>query len=144
MDIYYIKEHIACTDQEKIACMKTVKLIRRLLKIGRRDGMSVLCEEIQRSSQFQRIPLFQIALPLFDVYTNEESMRKILENYIVLSNYSGKDLLEALIILEGFIGITKVENMKIIMETICSYFGIDFRDKFYQSIKPSFLDENCF
>lgn len=144
MDIHYIQERIVCTDEEKMACMEMVVLIRKLLKIGRRDGLIAFCEELQRSSQFERVPLFQVALSLFDVGTAEEVTRKVLENYIVLSDIRGKNLLEALIILEGFCGVVKGGNMGIIMETICSYFGVDFRTKFYEYIRPSFLDENCF
>ena len=144
MDLYYIKERLDCTEEEKLACMTMVQWIVKMWKVAATDGFLGLQDEVIASVYYHEHMLLQVVIPLLDSFAKPQSFRSILEGYIVLEDIKGRELLEALIILEGFCGIAERKHKGEILETIGLYFGIRFRKQFYDLLIPEFLVEKFF
>ena len=115
---------IECSDDEKRACMKTVSFLLNLAKKARTYGMLALAQEAEETSSF----LLRKGIQLATDGAKPEVVRSVLEFYILSGNYSGRELLERCLILEGVLAIQDGLHPKLLKELLLSFFGeVDYQ-----------------
>ena len=112
-------QHIRVNEDEKRQCFEWISEILSLATKGRNFGLLSLGKEAEESSSFLMRKGLQLALD--GVKTHRA--RTILELYIHTGNYTGKELLERCIILEGVLGILEGTHPKLLKELLLSFLG---------------------
>lgn len=128
-----------CSEPEKHQCMELVSHLIELSMIARRNGLLSLIKVAEQNSHF----LLNKGLQLLVDGVSPKIVRTVLENYINLGNYSGKDLLEHCIILEGVIAIQQGLHPKVTKEVLLSFLGERIYNAFqqqYESCGPDSLE----
>jgi len=113
-----------CSDREKHQCMKLVADLVNLSIMARRNGLLSLIQVAEQSSSF----LLNKGLQLVVDGVTPQVVRNIMEGYIISGDYSGKDLLERCIILEGVTAIQQGLHPKVTKELLLSFLGEDNYD----------------
>ena len=108
-----------CSNIEKQECLKLVAELIALSKVARRNGLLSLVPFAEKSSSF----LLRKGLHLVVDGVNPQVTREVLESYILSGDYSGRDLLERCIILEGVAAIQKGLHPKVAKEYLLSFLG---------------------
>ena len=125
--------------EEKRQCFTRVSEILALAIKGRNFGLLSLGKEAEESSLFLLRKGLQLALDGVKSHT----ARIILELYILTGDYTGKELLERCIILEGVIGILDGMHPKLLKELLLSFLGetehITFNEEFEVREKEKLL-----
>ena len=115
---------IECSDDEKRACMKTVSFLLNLAKKARTYGMLALAKEADETSSF----LLRKGIQLTTDGAKPEVVRSVLEFYILSGDYTGQELLERCLILEGVLAIQDGLHPKLLRELLLSFFGeVDYQ-----------------
>ena len=112
-------QQIRVSEDEKRQCFERVSEILSLATKGRNFGLLSLGKEAEECSSFLLSKGLQLALD--GVKTN--TARTILELYIHTGNYTGKELLDRCIILEGVLGILEGMHPKLLKELLLSFLG---------------------
>ncbi len=127
------------SEEEKHQCFTRVSEILALAIKGRNFGLLSLGKEAEESSSFLLRKGLQLALDGVKSHT----ARIILELYILTGDYTGKELLERCIILEGVIGILDGMHPKLLKELLLSFLGetghITFNEEFEVREKEKLL-----
>ena len=110
-----------CGDREKHQCMKMVADLVNLSKMARRNGLLSLIQAAEQSSSF----LLDKGLQLVVDGVNPQVVGSVMESYIISGDYTGKDLLERCIILEGVTAIQQGLHPKVTKELLLSFLGED-------------------
>lgn len=129
----YITNHIVCTKEEKTACLETACKVLTLSQTARREGLLALEDQAAEDS-FHTPPLIRIGVALITDGTDPDIVEEILENYIVSTPMTNKEFLENILIRTGVLAIQQGENPVCIKEKLCSCFGLDFREAFYDYV----------
>ena len=108
-----------CSDEDRQACLKLVSELIALSKVARRNGLLSLVPYADKSSSF----LLRKGLHLVVDGVNPQVTREVLESYILSGDYSGKDLLERCIILEGVAAIQKGLHPKVVKEYLFPFWA---------------------
>jgi hypothetical protein len=108
-----------CGDEQKRECLKLVSELIDLSKVARRNGLLSLVPYTEKSTSF----LLRKGLQLVVDGVNPQVTREVLESYILSGDYSGKELLERCIILEGVAAIQKGLHPKVAKEFLLSFLG---------------------
>lgn len=108
-----------CSQDEKRECLNLVSELISLSKVARRNGLLSLVPYAEKNSSF----LLRKGLQLVVDGVNPQVTRDVLESYILSGDYSGKDLLERCIILEGVSAIQKGLHPKVAKEFLLSFLG---------------------
>lgn len=114
-------ERLQCTQADRTQCLGLVADLVDLAAKARRLGLLSLVDTIEGEQHF----LLQKGLQLIVDGVKPEVVRRILENYILSDNCSGRELLIRCLILEGIAGIQNGVNPKNIKEMLLSFFGAD-------------------
>jgi flagellar motor component MotA len=115
---------IECSEDEKRACMKTVSFLLNLAKKARTYGMLALAKEADETSSF----LLRKGIQLATDGAKPEVVRSVLEFYILSGNFTGQELLERCLILEGVLAIQDGLHPKLLKELLLSFFGeVDYQ-----------------
>ena len=112
-------ERIRCSEDEKSECIALVSQIVSMAKMAKRNGLLALVQEAEETTSF----LLRKGLQLVLEGVQPSLVRTTLEYYILSGTYTGKDLLERCIIMEGVLAIQKGVNPQIIQELLLSLFG---------------------
>jgi hypothetical protein len=112
-------ERIRCSEDEKSECIALVSQIVSMAKMAKRNGLLALVQEAEAATSF----LLRKGLQLVLEGVQPSLVRTTLEYYILSGTYTGKDLLERCIIMEGVLAIQKGVNPQIIQELLLSLFG---------------------
>jgi hypothetical protein len=112
-------QQIRVSEAEKRPSFALISEILALAIKGRNFGLLSLGKEAEESSSFLLGKGLQLALD--GVKSN--TARTILELYIHTGNYTGKELLERCIILEGVLGILDGMHPKLLKELLLSFLG---------------------
>ena len=110
---------IRVSEDEKRECLALINEILYLATSARNYGLLSLGKEEEENSSFLLRKGFQLALD----GVKGQTARTILELYIFTADYTGKDLLERCIILEGVIGILDGMHPKLLKEFLVSFLG---------------------
>ena len=117
-DLEFSKK-IKCSEDEKRECLKLVSHLVALAKKARAYGMLSLAKDAEETSSF----LLRKGIQLATDGAKPRVVRSVMEFYIVSGNYSGKDLLERCIILEGVLAIQDGIHPRLLRELLLSFFG---------------------
>ncbi len=132
-------QQLRVSEEEKRQCFTRVSEILALAIKGRNFGLLSLGKEAEESSLFLLRKGLQLALDGVKSHT----ARIILELYILTGDYTGKELLERCIILEGVIGILDGMHPKLLTELLLSFLvetgHITFNEEFEVREKEKFL-----
>ncbi len=112
-------ERIACSEDEKRQCMAMVTQIVSMANKAKRNGLLSLVQEAEETTNF----LLRKGLQLVLEGVQPHLVKTTLEYYILSGSYTGKDLLERCIIMEGILAIQNGVNPQIIQELLLSLFG---------------------
>ena len=110
---------IRVNEDAKRQCLVLISKILYLANKARNYGLLSLGREAEESRLFLLRKGLQLALDGVKSHT----ARTILELYIFTGDYTGKDLLERCIILEGVIGILEGIHPKLLKELLLSFLG---------------------
>ena len=108
-----------CSDEEKRECLSLVSELIDLSKVARRNGLLSLVPYAEKNSSF----LLRKGLQLVVDGVSPQITREVIESYILSGNYSGKQLLERCIILEGVAAIQQGLHPKVAKELLLSFLG---------------------
>ena len=114
-------ERIQCSEAEKKECMALVASVVTMANKAKRNGLLSLVQEAEETPHF----LLRKGLQLILEGVNPQMVEKTLQQYILSSNLSGKELLKRCIIAEGVLAIQNGVNPSIIKELLLSLFGED-------------------
>jgi hypothetical protein len=126
-------ERIRCSEDEKSECIALVSQIVSMAKMAKRNGLLALVQEAEAATSF----LLRKGLQLVLEGVQPSLVRTTLEYYILSGTYTGKDLLERCIIMEGVLAIQKGVNPQIIKELLLSLFG----EKGHEAYEAEFGDK---
>ena len=112
-------ERLQCAQTDQIQCLALLADLVDLAARARRLGLLSLVDTIEGDQHF----LLQKGLQLIVDGVKPEVVRRILENYILGDNCSGRELLVRCLILEGLAGIQNGVNPKNLEEMLLSFFG---------------------
>ncbi|MTI47896.1 MAG: helix-turn-helix domain-containing protein [Firmicutes bacterium] len=114
-----INERIKCNSNEKRECLNTLGMILEASKKAHKKGLLALEEDTNAISN----KFFKKGLELVLYGMEPLVIREVLENYIIVGDYKGKELLERVLMLEGILSIQQGDYPWVIREKLCSYFG---------------------
>jgi len=123
-----------CSNQEKRECLSLVSELIALSKVARRNGLLALVPYAEENASF----LLRKGLQLVVDGVNPQVTREVLESYILAGDYSGKELLERCIVLEGVAAIQKGLHPKVAKEFLLSFLG----EESYTIFEKEFDDRN--
>jgi FliG C-terminal domain len=123
-----------CSNQEKRECLSLVSELIALSKVARRNGLLSLVPYAEENASF----LLRKGLQLVVDGVNPQVTREVLESYILSGDYSGKELLERCIVLEGVAAIQKGLHPKVAKEFLLSFLG----EESYTIFEKEFDDLN--
>ena len=112
-------ERIRCSEDQKSQCIALVSQIVAMAKKAKRNGLLALVQEAEETNSF----LLRKGLQLVLEGVQPALVKTTLEYYILSGRYTGKDLLERCIIMEGVLAIQNGINPQIIQELLISLFG---------------------
>lgn len=112
-------QQIRVSEEDKRQCLALIFKILSLATNARNYGLLSLGKEAEESSSFLLGKGLQLALDGVKSHT----ARMILELYIFTGDYTGKELLERCIILEGVMGILEGIHPKLLKELLLSFLG---------------------
>ena len=110
---------IRVSAEDKRQCLSLVSKILFLATNARNYGLLSLGKEAEETDSFLLGKGLQLALD----GVKSQTARTILELYIFTGDYTGKDLLERCIILEGVMGILEGMHPKLLKELLLSFLG---------------------
>jgi hypothetical protein len=110
---------IRVSDDVKRQCLVRVAEILDLATKARKYGLLSLGKEAEESPSFLLRKGLQLALD----GVKSHIARTVLELYIFTGDYTGKDLLESCIILEGVVGILEGIHPKLLKELLLCFLG---------------------
>jgi hypothetical protein len=117
---------IKCSEEDKRHCLNLVSFLLTLAKKARTYGMLALAKDAEETSSF----LLSKGIQLATDGAKPQVVRSVLEFYILSGDFSGKDLLERCIILEGVLAIQDGLHPKLLKELLLSFFGEKDYDTF--------------
>ncbi len=126
-------ERITCSEDEKRQCMAFVAQIVSMANKAKRNGLLSLVQEAEETTKF----LLRKGLQLVLEGVQPHLVKTTLEYYILSGRYTGKDLLERCIIMEGVLAIQNGVNPQIIQELLLSLFG----EKGHETYEEEFGDK---
>ena len=126
-------ERIRCSEDEKSECIALVSQIVSMAKKAKRNGLLSLVQEAEETTYF----LLRKGLQLVLEGVQPALVKTTLEYYILSGSYTGKALLERVIIMEGVLAIQKGVNPQIIQELLLSLFG----ERAHETFESEFGDK---
>jgi len=112
-------QQIRVSEDAKRQCLDLISEILFLATKARNYGLLSLGKEAEENDSFLLSKGLQLALDGVKGHT----ARTILELYIFTGDYTGKDLLQRCIILEGVMGILEGMHPKLLKELLLSFLG---------------------
>lgn len=101
--LIYDPERLACTGEEKEACLETVRKLARLCKFFRRNGLLAACDLAEKEDDpFLSACLFEFGEAAGD--DNEmERLEQVFCAYLAAGNYRGGAFLNAVLVVKGLL-----------------------------------------
>lgn len=123
---------IRVSEDVKRQCLVLISQILQLANKARNYGLLSLGKEAEENPIFLLRKGIQLALD----GVKSHIARTIMELYILTGDYTGKDLLERCIILEGVIGILEGIHPKLLKELLLSFLGESGHTAFKEEFEP--------
>ena len=136
--LIYDSERLACTDEEKDACLETVKKLARLCPQMRREGMLI----VLTLAESEPDPFYRNCLLEFgECPASAETLEQIFCAYLAAENYRGGAFLNAVLSIKGLLLMYRTLEQSprtwgdLLSNEIRGFFGVAYRDKVIQAIK---------
>lgn len=120
-----LSNRIKCTENEKDECLELLSKILFFSQKAHKYGLLSLESEIDKCEDL----FMEKGIQFIISGINPNYIKEILGTYIIVGNFTGKELLKRVIILEGILGIQRGESDYIIRERLSAYFGEDYLNK---------------
>jgi predicted HicB family RNase H-like nuclease len=136
----YVKENYKFTENDKKEALGMYQQIIKIAHTVRRNGLLSIDDKI---SDYEN-PFLRRAMQLAVDSTEPQIIEDILDRYIILGEYTSKEMLELLLIKKGTLTIVDGYNPFMIKEELLPFFGIEFSDEMdaiYQNIINEMIDE---
>mgnify|MGYP000910264471 FL=1 len=121
-DLSYFSARLPHSYEEKTECLQTMSKLSRFLTVARADGFLALEPFLERETN----PLIKACL--LDILDGLDSaeLEQRFEGYLAAGDYHGKDCLQAIIILKGFLLLQACQTLEPFWKELHGYFGADF------------------
>jgi len=121
-ELAYLSARLLCSYEEKTECLQTMSKLSRFLTVARADGFLALEPFLERETN----PLIKACL--LDILDGLDSaeLEQRFESYLAAGDYRGKDCLQAMIILKGFLLLQTCQTPEPFWKELHGYFGADF------------------
>lgn len=129
MDAEYLNKHLKCSYNDKIECLRFTERIFDLIDIYMEKGLYAI-EDAINSNETYNIPLIKKGISLICDGREPKLVENILYNYIIFSDYAGKEFLKNIIVADTLILLYTGKNPYNILDLVSSYFGLEFYDSF--------------
>ena len=116
---WVFSRRIRCSSEDKRQCLGLVSEVVSLAKRARNLGLMSLVDYMEQCPNY----FLKKGLQLIVDGEKPQTVRQILELYILAGGYRSKDLLERCVILEGLMGIQNGLSPKRLTELLLSFFG---------------------
>lgn len=143
-DLIYDPERLACTGQEKDACLETVRKLIRLCHEIRRNGVLVA----DMLAETEPDPFFRACLREFvfeegyiELEDEPARLERVFAAYLAAGNYRGGAFLNAVIVTRGLLLLCRhldapptVQGALLSVE-LRGFFGVEYRDRVIAAVK---------
>jgi hypothetical protein len=116
--------------KDKRDCFETAKKIAALAYKVRMHGLLAVDNDIPEIEDVLLKKTLQLAVDSAEA----ETIRKIMQTHIVVNNYRGKRLLEAVLIKEGMVSIVNGANPVYVRDYLSVYFGDSFLQEYTEYV----------
>lgn len=121
-DLAYFSARLPCSYKEKTECLQAMSKLSRFLTVARADGFLALEPFLERETD----PLIKACLlDILDGLDGVELEQRF-EGYLAAGDYRGKDCLQAIIVLKGFLLLQACQTPEIFWKELQGFFGADF------------------
>lgn len=136
MDTNYFAQHIQCSRTDKQDLMDCVLILMELATHARDYGLLDLDRRMNSDPVRYSDPFLRKAVNMIADISDPRLVRKVLYNYIVTGNFSGRHFLKGVIITETCIAIMLQQDLDYIFSFLVpSYFGVEFDGDILQLFK---------
>ena len=141
MDTEYFAQRIQCSRTDKQDLTDNMRVLMELAHHARRFGLLDLDRVLTEDSARYADPFLRKAVAIILDIGDSAMVRKVLYNYIVSSNFSGRHFLKAVVTSETVIAMMNEMDLDYIFTFLVpSYFGLEM-DGYLQSVYRSFKEE---
>lgn len=133
MDTEYFAQHIQCSRMDKTDLLDCVHLLMELATHARDFGLLDLDRRMNNDPVKFSDPFLRKAINTVADISDPRLVRKVLYNYIVAGNLSGRHFLKSVVITETVIAIMLQQDLDYIFSFLVpSYFGVEFEGAIQQ------------
>lgn len=133
--LIYDPERLACTGEEKEACLDTVRKLARLCKFFRRNGLLAACDLAEKEDD----PFLSACLFEFGEVAGDDNAMERLERvfcaYLAAGNYRGGAFLNAVLVVKGLLLMSAHSDVppsawgKLLSAELRGFFGTEYRER---------------
>lgn len=133
--LIYDPERLACTGEEKEACLETMRKLAQLCKFFRRNGLLAACDLAEKEvDPFLSACLFEFGEAAGD--DNEmEHLERVFCAYLAAGNYRGGAFLNAVLVVKGLLLMLAHSDVppfawgKLLSVELRGFFGAEYRER---------------
>ena len=120
-EVIYLPSRILCTEENKEACIATVRYMVALAEIVRKEGFKNLDKHVETNESF----LLKDAVKMMQDGFDHKIFRHIMQNYIYFSNKPENEILIDYIIAQGIVSIECGNHPFVIKKILSSILGTE-------------------
>ena len=128
-DLLYFTTRLQCSREEKIECLQTMKKMSNVLVISRQKSFLAVEELLEGETD----PLIKACINDVLDCSDSDLLEKRFEEYLVAGNYYGKDFLQAIIVIKGFLNMHTCPKLNELWNEMQGYFGADFSEEYREA-----------
>lgn len=137
-NLSYFSARLPCSTEGKNECLQTMRKLSHFLTIARADGFLALDPFLDRETD----PLIKACLlDILDGLDGTELEQRF-EGYLTAGDYHGKDFLQAVIVLKGFLLLQACKASKIFWNELQGFFGADFALEYREAFRLEQMKKN--
>lgn len=128
----WLSQRMQFNDTDRREAIEVAGTMIELLLVARKGGILSIEWRVESCNE----PLLKIGLTMAVDMIDVETIKEILQNYIMAGDYRGGALLKRIIILDGILGLAVGENPRDLYRILASRFGEDFFPEYEKYCKP--------
>ena len=130
-DLSYFAARLPCSHEEKTECLQTMKKLSHFLVVGRTDGFLAL----EYFGEGETNPLIKACL--LDILDGLDGtqLEQRFEGYLAAGNYHGKDFLQAVIVLRGFLLLQACHTPEVLWNEMQGFFGANYAWEYREAFR---------
>lgn len=132
--LLYDPQRLVCTDEEKEACLETVRKLARLSKFFRRNGLLAAYD----LSETEDDPFLSACL--FEFGEAPEDLERVYCAYLAAGNYRGGAFLNAVLVVKGLLLLSAHSDVhpsswgRLLSAELRGFFGAEYRGRVMEAI----------